>query len=106
MGLVQFTSALFILLVHFKFSRSLENHRRNLEATTSKVESIVLFYMQMIVLTSSSILCWIPSGTIFLVSLYLDKYPMVMIIWTIAFVVPITSIINPIVFIITTLKKV
>ncbi len=55
--------------------------------------------VQLLILTSSNISCWIPSGVIYLTSMLLETYPTGMVIWTTIVVLPINSIINPAVFI-------
>ena len=51
---------------------------------------------QILLLTGSNILCWIPSAIIYLLSFYLKNYPKNLMTLTIILIIPINSIINPI----------
>ena len=64
-----------------------------LNPNLKKANSTVIF--QIIALTISNIICWIPSGIIYLFS---NKYPIDIAIWTPIVLTPINSIIDPIVF--------
>ena len=67
-----------------------------LKPNLKKANSMVMF--QIITLTVSNIICWIPSGIIYLTSTFSDKYLINIAIWTPIVLTPINSIINPIVF--------
>ena len=51
---------------------------------------------QILLLTGSNILCWIPSAIIYLLSFYLKNYPKNLMTVTTILIIPINSIINPI----------
>ena len=51
---------------------------------------------QILLLTGSNILCWIPSAIIYLLSFYLKNYPKNLMTSTTILIIPINSIINPI----------
>ena len=51
---------------------------------------------QILLLTGSKILCWIPSAIIYLLSFYLKNYPKKLMTLTTILIIPINSIINPI----------
>ena len=63
------------------------------------------YYIQIFIVTVSNILCWIPSGIIYLVALFLKKYPVNLIIWSTIAVTPINSVINPVVFIVANFRS-
>ncbi len=44
--------------------------------------------------------CWISSSVIFLVAFFMDKYPTEMLVWTTVVVMPINSVVNPIVLLV------
>ncbi len=62
--------------------------------------------VQIIVVTTSNLLCWIPSSIIYILSFALIDYSTNLLVWTITAVVPINSIVNPIVFNIMNLKEI
>ena len=57
--------------------------------------------LNLITTTTSNILCWFPVNTVYLSVMFLSTYPIELVIWTIGAVMPINSIINPCVFIVT-----
>ena len=67
-----------------------------LNPNLKKANSTVIF--QIITLTVSNIICWIPSGIIYLTSTFSDKYPINIASWVQIVLTPINSIIDPIVF--------
>ena len=54
--------------------------------------------LQIIILTVSNIICWIPSGIIYLTLILLDKYPIDITVLAPIVITSINSIINPIIF--------
>ena len=56
---------------------------------------------QILLLTGSNILCWIPSAIIYLLSFYLKNYPKNLMTVTTILIIPINSIINPILIVFT-----
>lgn len=61
--------------------------------------------LQMIVITLSNILCWIPSGVVYLISVMAEKYSTAMVVWTTICVMPINSVINPLIFLVIGVKR-
>ena len=61
--------------------------------------------VQLIVLTSSNIVCWLPSSVVYLYSVFSSEYSMSLLIWTTITITPINSVINPAVLIVGTLRK-
>ena len=54
--------------------------------------------LQLFLLIGSNVICWIPSSLIFLTSLLVEQYPGQLLLWTTAAVMPINSVINPLIF--------
>ena len=71
----------------------------------SKSQSDSFLITQLIILSLSNIMCWLPSGAIFINTMFLDRYPMELILWTIIAIGPINAIVNPCVNIFTTVRK-
>ena len=99
----QISTSIFICAVYGILIRYLMDNSRRLEMSRKK--SYVYLLIQLIAVTFSNLLCWIPSNIIYLSSLFMSRYPTDLLIWTTIAVTPINSIINPLVFIITTLKS-
>ncbi len=104
--LVQLGSVFFILYKHIKLYSTLIESQKSLESSKSKSISHTSVMFQIIVLSGSNALCWIPASVVLLTCLVLEKYPLKMLAWTIGTVFPINSVLNPIVFIVTTIRKI
>ncbi len=104
--LFQLTAAIFIVVVYITLITSLRKSQKKIQESVSKRQSNMPIIIQILAMTSSNILCWIPSGVIFLVSMFQDQYPTAMLFWITAIVMPINSIVNPIIFIRTTMRKI
>ena len=53
---------------------------------------------QLIVTSLSNILCWFPTNVVYLSAMFLRTYPIHLVIWTTVIILPLNSIINPIIF--------
>ena len=70
-----------------------------------KKKPIAQILMQIIVITVSCLLSWLPSSIVFVVMMFKQKYPIEIIILIIVCVVPINSVVGPVIFIATNLKS-
>ena len=61
--------------------------------------------IQLIILISSSIISWLPSGAINITCLYLNKYSLDLAVWTTVVFTCFSATINPTVFIFKSMKK-
>ena len=64
--------------------------------TSKKLNTIVLW--QVFMVTGSNIICWLPASCTFLTSLFLSNYPIDLLLWNRIIIMPVNSMINPIVF--------
>ena len=74
----------------------------------SKSEDNTLLIIQLIVITLSNILCWFPVNAVYVSAMFLPTYPTYpvdLVIWSTVLGLPINSLINPIVFIIISVRK-
>ena len=104
-GTIQLSSSLFIVSVYLLFIKILNNSSKYLKCNISKKISRVGMIIQLFIVTSSNIICWIPANITYLMSLYMSKYSTNLLIWTTLAVTPLNSMINPFLFIITTIRK-
>ena len=102
---IQLSSSLFIVAVYILFVKTLNKSSKSLKGNVSKKISRVGMIIQLFVVTFSNIVCWIPTNAIYLISLYKSKYSTNLLIWTAIAVTPINSMINPFLFIITTIRR-
>ncbi len=103
--LIQVVAIISNIVMYSKLISEIRSSHKNVGAAKSKKTSDVPIFVQLVAITSSNLLCWIPSGIIHLISLFVKPYPMEMLIWVNIVVLPMNSIVNPIIFIITTIRK-
>ncbi len=102
---LEFFSSVSIAVVYCLLVK--EKEKTQLQATSnssSKRDKGMI--AQLVIITLSNVLCWLPSSVIYMVSIFLDRFPIDMVIWVTVSVLPINSIVNPIVFVVTTLRKI
>ena len=73
--------------------------------TKSRQDSNLALIIQLILITTSNILCWFPASCVYISAMFLSTYPIDIVIWTTVIVLPINSIVNPSIFILTNVKK-
>ena len=97
-ALIQFVAFMFTCVVYYSIMKSLSNKDYIMQIrhkTTCK--NIAL---QFVLLTSSNLCSWFPSSIIFVMSLFLIKYPFKLLVWTTVAVMPTNSVVNPLIFLI------
>ena len=95
-----------MILLYIKLFISLKESKASLGNAASKENSNKSLIIQIIVTVAASILCWTPESIVHLVTLFLDNYPIELVIWTTVIVMPIHSFVIPIVFSVTNIKKI
>ena len=101
----QFFAIIFIILVYTLLFQTLKISQQYLHVKISSKRNLSSLLIQLLIITGSNILCWIPAGCIYLTFMFLEKYPIDMVIWITVLITPFNSIISPIVFILTTKYK-
>ena len=104
--IIQIGATIFILVIYTLLVQNLKTSQKSVQSITPRKESNVTLILQIIALTTFNIICWIPSCAIYLVSMFSDRYPIELALWTTIIATPINSIINPVIFIATTTKKI
>ncbi len=97
---------IFIPFIYFSLVRKKQASAKKVETSISDKNSDTPLIIQLLVVTLSNIVCWVPTNTIFIISLFLKHFPSKLVICTTVFVVPINSIVNPSVFIFTSLRTI
>ena len=100
---LQLTAVVFITFVHTKLIIELKKSDMNMKMSASKVSAGLI--SQMLVLTGSNVLCWVSSGVIYLIGIFLVNIPMEAIIWIKITILPLNFVINSIDFIIIAVRK-
>ncbi len=104
--ILQMISTIFICGVYKMLVDTLKAMQNKMKGLVSRRGSNAVLIIQIVVVTASNVLCWIPSGTIYLTSMFMKEYPLTIIFWTTTAINPINSVVNPIVLIATNIKKV
>ncbi len=92
----QFFALLFISCLYVYLLIYLKNYSRNSVASPSKMNPKTI--IQLVVVTVSNLICWLPSGIIHVTTLLLPRYPTALLEWTAIAIVPINSVTNPVLF--------
>ena len=80
--------------------------RSEIITVSSNQNKAKIIFIQIFLVSTSNILCWFPSNVIYIVAATKVTYPIDLIIWTILTVLPINSLVNPLVLIIKFARKV
>ncbi len=104
-SLIQVLSSGMICLAYAHIMNYMTIQNTQMQCAKSKKMSSVPLIVQLIFVTVSNILCWIPSNAVYFASLFLSRYPTDLLIWTAIAVTPINSIVNPTVFIVIGLRR-
>ncbi len=106
-SIFQFISSIVICTIYLFISCSVSKtqtlHSKTVQKQNRKNQNLTMI-LQLVVVTASNILCWIPFDIIYILSLFLLRYPVEMVIWTTIAVTPINSVVNPLVFIATSIN--
>ena len=91
--------------MHFTIIFKLRRSKKNIKNFKMKVNSDIPLIIQVITITVSNILCWFPANGIYIAAMFPSTYPINLIIWTTLIGIPLNSVINPIIFFVTTVQK-
>ena len=101
----QTISSVTIIIMHILLVKGLKEAKKNTGQSKSSFDSNTPLFLQLILITTSSILCWFPANGIYIAAMLLSTYPTDLIIWTTVAGLPINAIINPSVIIINSSRK-
>ena len=102
-GILQLGTSILICLIYCLLVKNLIKTQQTLNRSVSFNKFNLI--TQVLIVTSSNLICWIPSNIIYISTLFMLKYPTDLLIWTTIAVTPINSITNPLVFVVSTLKN-
>ncbi len=105
-SVTQIVCAAVIILIYGLLIRDLEASQKLVQQATSKKQSNTPLFVQIFLIILSNLICWISCSVIFLTSLLLKHYPVTMTTWATAGLMPINSLTNPTMFIVSALRKI
>ncbi len=95
-----------ILVVYIYLIRFLKISHQSLQEATSKKQSYLVLIIQTLIVNGSNMACWIPPGVVYILSIFLKRHPVRMLIWVTVAVAPVNSIVNPAVFVVTNIRTI
>ena len=98
--------SIIIALMNIFLVYNINKSIRSLQTSKSTNISSKITMYQLIITSTSNIICWFPANTIYLSAMFLSSYSIDLVIWTTVMITPINSIINPSIFMITSIKKI
>ena len=101
----QCVTSLVITVSHTMIIRTLNKNQEKFGRNIRSAGTNISLLIQLIVVTFSNVLCWVPANIIYIITMVSPTYPIDLVIWMTVFVVPLNSIINPTVFISTYFRK-
>ena len=103
--LTQFITSVGIMTMHFLLITEIRRSKDRIQKSKIEHDFSVALIIQLVTITASNILCWAPAGIIFISAIFIPTYPTDLVIWTTVIGLPINSIVNPCIFISTTIRK-
>ncbi len=97
---IVFISVTYILLV-----LGLSKSQNSTAACTNRKKNNFGLIFQLVFVTSTNFLCWIPGGAIHLVSLFKSQYPIMLVVSATVALMPLNSVVNPVAFIWSTIRS-
>ena len=102
--ITQVVTSIGIIVMHCLLLTKLKQSQKNIQK--SKIDNNLPLVVQLVMITVSNILCWFPTGCVYISAMFLKTYPIDLVIWTTVIGLPINSIINPFIFIVTNVRKI
>ncbi len=102
---IQIPASVAVGIIHYLLVKELKESDKTMKSVRKERLSLSLI-VQLACVTLSHAMCWLPTNIVCLIALSLSQYPVEMILWTATAVAPINSVLSPIVFSISLLKKV
>ncbi len=103
---LQLISSVSVCIVYSLLVSEIELNRKKLASAVSKKTSSKGLIAQLVLSCTFNALCWIPTGVVCVACFFLHKYPLLIEVWTTVAVTTINSVADPVVIIITTVKRI
>lgn len=103
-GVTQCFTSIAIITMHCVLFSSVLKSDKNITKSKSDDSNTALL-VQLALLSTSNVLCWLPTSVVFLSALFITKYRTELLIWTIVGGLPINSLLFPCIFSGTVIKN-
>ncbi len=94
-----------IAVIFVKLHTKLQESQHQFQGAINKRNSSISLVVQLVTITISNTLSWLSSGIVFVTITFLHQYPMTIVFWTSAALVPLDAILNSGIFVLTTARK-
>ena len=96
---LQIFACIWNILIYTKLWRVIKKKDEEIYSILKQKQISIAPFAQIFVLVSSNILCWFAGNMIYIAGIFMEKYPIEMMMWTTIVVSPINSIVHPVVFV-------
>lgn len=93
-----------ITAMHIMLVQTVLESGKDVTKSNAKSSNTTLF-VQLICLSSSFAMCWLPANIIFLCAIFLGTYSTDLLIWTVIVISPLNSLCNPCIFMAASIRK-
>ena len=100
-----FITSASVSILHISIVKFVILSTQKLAQSKSSRHSMVHLVFKMVVLTSSVLVSWVFTGVLYIITLFKSEYSQDLLLWTVLAVLPVTSAVNPSLFLIGTLKN-
>ncbi len=104
--LIQLSAAVATIVLQTKLVLALVEHQQKLQGAVSKETSNIPMIVQFVAISTSNVICWLPTGILYVTLMVLKEYSFVIVPWFTITLQPVNSLVIPIVFIVTTIRKI
>ena len=95
LSLLQLLTCFSVILMYLIiYNRTRTSFREQTGGVEKFLQRKMIF--QIVLLTSSNIVCWVPSGIIYILSALTYKFPAEILLYTTIYITPVNSIVNPV----------
>ena len=88
----QLATSFVIMTIHICLLKELRKSQRNIQKSKSKEKSNLSLIIQLLIITVSNIVCWLPAACVYILAFFLSTYPIDLVIWTTVIGLPINSL--------------
>ncbi len=97
--------AIIIPILHVVLVYNVFRSQKSVQKANSAPESNIGLVVQLVLITVSIILCWLPANIIYITVMFLETYPIEMVIRSSVGIMPINSVFNPFILIVFGLRR-
>jgi len=70
-----------------------------------KSSDSIMLVGQLLLVTITNMICWFPANIIYITAMFVDRFSVRILLWTVVGIMPINSVVNPAIFLFFCLRK-